>query len=254
LAADLFFRRIGAISTAGVWALPYVYLYALQIYFDFSGYTDIALGLGLLFGFRWPQNFDRPYLSASIQDFWRRWHITLSRFLKDYLYISLGGNRHGQFRTCLNLMITMLLGGLWHGASWSFMIWGGLHGLFLIANRMWAGTWAARRLREGDNLLSAAWYLFCVVLTFHCVSAAWCFFRLTHWTDSVTCLAKVFEFDPATMFAGTASDVSLWLLLALYGVAATLMRQGAQLPARGAAGPGAGPGPAARGLPGGVAG
>ncbi len=140
LAIDPFFQHVADKSTAGVWALPYVWLYALQIYFDFSAYTDIARGLGLMFGFRWPDNFNLPYLAASVQDFWRRWHITLSLFLKDYLYIPLGGSRHGPWRTALALMATMLLGGLWHGASWSFLLWGGLHGAFLVVNRLWADT------------------------------------------------------------------------------------------------------------------
>ncbi|MCI0462392.1 MAG: MBOAT family protein, partial [Gemmataceae bacterium] len=137
LAIQPFFAHVSGPSTEGVWALPYVWLYALQIYLDFSAYTDIARGLGLLFGFRWPENFRLPYLATSIQDFWRRWHMTLSRFLKDYLYIALGGNRRGRLRTYANLMATMLLGGMWHGASWSFLLWGGLHGTFLIVNRLW---------------------------------------------------------------------------------------------------------------------
>jgi len=139
LAIDPFFQHVADASTAGVWSLPYVYLYALQIYFDFAGYTDIARGLGLLFGFRWPENFDMPYLARSVQEFWRRWHMTLSLFLRDYLYLPLGGSRCGLLRTCCNLMLTMLLGGLWHGASWSFMLWGGLHGCYLIINRLWSG-------------------------------------------------------------------------------------------------------------------
>ena len=130
VAIDPFFAHINDPTTAGVWSLPYVWLYALQIFFDFSAYTDMARGFGLLFGYRWPENFDRPYLAASITDFWRRWHMTLSRFLRDYLYIPLGGNRKGPFRTHMNLMLTMLLGGLWHGASWAFLVWGGLHARF----------------------------------------------------------------------------------------------------------------------------
>jgi alginate O-acetyltransferase complex protein AlgI len=224
LAIEPFFLHIGDPSTAGVWALPYVYLYALQIYFDFSGYTDIALGLGLMFGFRWPHNFNRPYLARSIQDFWRRWHMSLSRFLKDYLYIPLGGSRHGEFRTCLNLMLTMLLGGLWHGASWSFMIWGGLHGLFLIVNRLWVKTGLGRWLAAGMGVRSALWQLFCVGLTFHCVCAAWCFFRLTDWTQSVACLQKCIRFNPETMLAGAAGDLSLWFLLGLYVAIVSLFR------------------------------
>ena len=135
---DAVFVHVGDVSTSGVWSLPYVYLYALQIYLDFSAYTDIARGLGLLFGYRWPENFNLPYMATSTQDFWRRWHITLSRFLRDYLYVALGGNRRGPVRTYANLMLTMLLGGLWHGASWSFLLWGGLHGFFLVVNRLWA--------------------------------------------------------------------------------------------------------------------
>ena len=106
-------------------ALLAMYAYAAQIYCDFSGYTDIAIGIALLLGIRFPQNFDAPYTATSLQDFWRRWHMTLSRFLRDYLYIPLGGNRKGPARTYVNLMLTMLLGGLWHGASWTFVVWGG---------------------------------------------------------------------------------------------------------------------------------
>jgi alginate O-acetyltransferase complex protein AlgI len=248
LAADPFFTHIGDISTAGVWALPYVYLYALQIYFDFSGYTDIARGLGLLFGFRWPDNFDRPYLATSVQDFWRRWHITLSRFLKDYLYVPLGGNRHGGWRTCLNLMITMLLGGLWHGASWSFMIWGGLHGAFLIVNRLWAATSLRQRLRGLSGLPRLLWQLACVALTFHCVCAAWCFFRLTDFTQSLTCIGKCFAFHGDKLFAGASGDVSLWLLLGLYGVLAWALGRCGRLPAWDGLLAGARPAPLARGF------
>ncbi|MEQ8717028.1 MAG: MBOAT family protein [Acidimicrobiales bacterium] len=112
-----------------------VYAYAIQIYADFSGYTDIAIGIALLLGFRFPPNFDRPYQAVSIRDFWRRWHMTLSRWLRDYLYISLGGNRGGAHRRDRNLLLTMVLGGLWHGAAWTFVIWGALHGFYMIAER-----------------------------------------------------------------------------------------------------------------------
>jgi D-alanyl-lipoteichoic acid acyltransferase DltB (MBOAT superfamily) len=129
---------------AGVEALFGVYAYAIQIYADFSGYTDIAIGLALLLGVRFPQNFDSPYRSLSLQEFWRRWHMTLSRFLRDYLYIPLGGNRRGTRRTYLNLMATMLLGGLWHGAAWTFVAWGGLHGAGLAVER--ARLWRRSRI------------------------------------------------------------------------------------------------------------
>lgn len=126
------------ISHAGS-AAPFVALFAfyLQIYFDFSGYTDMAIGLARLFNIRFPNNFNYPYRARSMSDFWRRWHITLSRFLRDYLYIPLGGSRAGMWRSSLNLMITMLLGGLWHGAAWNFLVWGGLHGLALVVLHIW---------------------------------------------------------------------------------------------------------------------
>jgi alginate O-acetyltransferase complex protein AlgI len=140
--------------------------YTLQLYFDFSGYSDMAIGLARLFGITFPINFASPYKATSIIEFWRRWHITLSRFLRDYLYIALGGNRHGSMRRYVNLMVTMLLGGLWHGAGWTFIIWGGLHGLYLVINHLWR----AAGLRIGSDLLSGA-------ITFVAVVAAWVFFR-----------------------------------------------------------------------------
>src|SRR6201982_2696103 len=127
----------GGVTTP--WAWLSTLAYTLQIYFDFSGSSDMAIGLALMFGIRLPVNFRSPYKAVSIIEFWRRWHITLSRFLRDYLYISLGGNRLGEGRPYLNLMITMLLGGLWHGAGWTFMIWGGLHGIYLVINHLWRG-------------------------------------------------------------------------------------------------------------------
>jgi alginate O-acetyltransferase complex protein AlgI len=219
VAIDPFFVHIADPSTAGVWSLPYVYLYALQIYFDFSGYTDIARGLGLWFGFRWPENFNWPYLATSIQEFWRRWHMTLSRFLRDYLYIPLGGNRHGPLRAAAALMITMLLGGLWHGASWSFMLWGGLHGLFLVVNRLWGATSLHDRLARLSGGPKLVWDAVRIFLTFHAVCFAWCFFRLTVLSESLACLRKWFVFDADKWLVGGASDGALWLLLAAYGLA-----------------------------------
>jgi len=147
-----------------------VYAYAVQIYCDFSGYTDVAIGSALLFGYELPPNFDSPYIAASLQDFWRRWHISLSTWLRDYLYVPLGGSRKGSLRTYVNLMITMVLGGLWHGASWNFVIWGTLHGGGLAATRMW------QRARP-DAASSALRRAVAVVLTFHFVCLAWIFFR-----------------------------------------------------------------------------
>nr|WP_255489694.1 MBOAT family O-acyltransferase [Dysgonomonas sp. 25] len=147
-----------------------VYGYALQIYCDFSGYSDIAIGLSLLMGFTIPANFNTPYKSQSITEFWRRWHISLSSWLRDYLYISLGGNRKGNFRTYVNLFLTMLLGGLWHGASWTFVVWGGLHGIMLAVERYikkWIPLSSEKRFPR----------LIRVVVTFHLVAFCWIFFR-----------------------------------------------------------------------------
>jgi alginate O-acetyltransferase complex protein AlgI len=148
--------------------------FTLQIYFDFSGYTDMALGLALMIGIRLPPNFDSPYQARSIIDFWRRWHMTLSRFLRDYVYIPLGGNRKGSARRYVNLFLTMLIGGLWHGAAWTFVFWGALHGLYLVINHAWRH--ATQDLRPAlDN---SRWYgVACLVLTFFVVVLAWTFFR-----------------------------------------------------------------------------
>ncbi len=218
LAIDPFFTHLGDGSTAGVWAVPYVYLYALQIYFDFSAYTDIARGLGLLFGYRWPENFNLPYLATSIADFWKRWHMSLSFFLRDYLYIPLGGNRSGPTRTCVNLMITMLLGGLWHGASWSFALWGALHGSFLVTHRFWAGSSLGQGLANLKGLPGLCYRVLAVAITFQLVCLAWCFFRLTSLSDSMLCVQKWLIFDADKVLVGQAADVSLWVLLAAYGL------------------------------------
>jgi D-alanyl-lipoteichoic acid acyltransferase DltB (MBOAT superfamily) len=220
LAIDPFFQHIADSSTAGVWSLPYAYLYALQIYFDFSGYTDIARGLGLLFGYRWPDNFNLPYLAADVSDFWRRWHISLSRFLRDYLYIPLGGNRGGWWRTNRNLMLTMLLGGLWHGASWSFMLWGGLHGTFLVLHRCWQLVPLRDRFADLSGPAGRLWRGACLLLTFHCVCLAWCFFRLNVLAESLECVRRWVVFDAGKWWVGGVNDPSLWTLLAGYGVVA----------------------------------
>ncbi len=148
--------------------------YTLQLYFDFSGYTDMALGIALLFNIKLPVNFDSPYKATSIIDFWRRWHMTLSRFLRDYLYIPLGGNRKGPMRRYINLMATMLLGGLWHGAGWTFVVWGALHGVYLTLNHLWRETVSERFLQGVPGWLGA---LTGGMLTFIAVVAAWVVFR-----------------------------------------------------------------------------
>ena len=168
------------------------YAYAIQIYCDFSGYTDVAIGSAKLFGYELPQNFDAPYTARDLQDFWRRWHITLSSWLRDYLYISLGGSRGGAWRTYRNLMITMLLGGLWHGASWNFVIWGGLHGLALAGTRMW------QRAR-GERIASRAWNVIAMVLTFHYVCFAWIFFRAPTFAHATVAVGRLFRLTGGTV-------------------------------------------------------
>jgi D-alanyl-lipoteichoic acid acyltransferase DltB (MBOAT superfamily) len=208
-----------------------VYLYAFQIYFDFSGYTDIARGLALLFGFRWPENFRAPYLATSVRDFWQRWHITLSAFLRDYLYIPLGGSRGGEWQTARNLMATMLLGGLWHGGRWSFLVWGGLHGALLVLHRLWSRGSLAARLRSLPPRAAALWQLCCVLVTFHSVCLAWCFFRVTEWQAALVCVGKCFAFDAGKLLVGDAADLALWLLLGAYAAVA-IVGQSPGLPLR----------------------
>jgi len=154
--------------------------YTFQLYFDFSGYTDMAIGAALLFNIKLPINFDSPYKATNIQDFWRRWHMTLTRFLKDYLYIPLGGNRRGEVRTYLNILTVFLLAGIWHGAGWTFIFWGFLHGVALIVHRVW------RRFNlTMPSIL--AWFL-----TFNFINIAWIFFRAKNFDDAIKVLDGMF--------------------------------------------------------------
>jgi alginate O-acetyltransferase complex protein AlgI len=161
--------------------------YTFQLYFDFSGYSDMAIGLAMLFGIRLPLNFDSPYKARSIIEFWQRWHITLSRFLRDYLYIPLGGNRKGQVRRYLNLVTTMLLGGLWHGAEWTFVLWGGLHGLYLVINHGW------RRMKELSGIVHShvIFNTASLLLTFLAVVVAWVFFRAEDFPAAILMLKSM---------------------------------------------------------------
>ncbi|MEP5764635.1 MAG: MBOAT family O-acyltransferase [Halieaceae bacterium] len=181
--ADQIFAASGGDLTAPVAWLGLL-CYSLQIYFDFSGYSDMAIGLGRMLGFRFLENFNYPYVAQSLQDFWRRWHISLSSWFRDYLYISLGGNRGGVLRTYRNLVLVFLLCGLWHGASWNFVIWGGIHGAFLVLER--AGF--SRVLARMPSLLAHAYTLLVVML-------AWVFFRAETLPESVSYLASLFSLN-----------------------------------------------------------
>ncbi len=189
------FKKVAIADTFAIWATngfdkaEYLTLleawatslsYTFQLYFDFSGYTDMAIGVALLFNIRLAMNFNSPYKASNIQDFWRRWHITLSRFLKDYVYISLGGNRRGNLRTISNLMATFILGGIWHGAGWTFIFWGFLHGFALVIHRVW------NQLGFKLNIV-LGW-----IITFNFVNIAWIFFRAKEWSDAIKVLKGMF--------------------------------------------------------------
>jgi len=175
--------------------------YTFQLYFDFSGYTDMAIGLALLFNIVLPLNFNSPYKALNIQDFWRRWHMTLSRFLRDYIYIPLGGNRNGSFRTYHNLMATFILGGLWHGAAWTFVLWGLLHGFAISIHRLW--------MKLGVNMWRwLAWFI-----TFMFINITWVFFRAEHWDDvekvlkGMLGIQKGKQYDLSIEFVNTLSMI-----------------------------------------------
>jgi alginate O-acetyltransferase complex protein AlgI len=185
---DDVFAAPGSYSSLEV--LVAIYGYAVQIFADFCGYTNIAIGLALLLGFRFPQNFASPYTAVSLQDFWRRWHMTLSRWLRDYLYIPLGGSRKGRLLTYRNLMATMLLGGLWHGAAWTFVVWGGIHGAGLAVERFARDRRAARGLPVRPDTALRRWVG--RVVTFHVVCFAWIFFRASSFERAGEVIEQLF--------------------------------------------------------------
>ncbi len=185
-----------------------VYGYALQIYCDFSGYSDMAIGIALLFGYRLCINFDSPYQSSSVTEFWRRWHISLSTWLRDYLYISLGGNRKGRFRTYLNQFITMLLGGLWHGAAFRFIIWGALHGIALGIDK-----WVKEYFKIPDTKLVK---VLGVILTFHFVCFCWIFFRADNMQIATSVISQIAtHFTPSIFFNFVAGYQNVLLVMLL---------------------------------------
>lgn len=186
LLVDDVFANPAAMSASQV--LLGIYGYAAQIYCDFSGYTDIAIGCALLLGYRFPPNFAAPYTAASPQEFWRRWHISLSSWLRDYLYIPLGGSQRGPWRTRANLLVTMLLGGLWHGAAWNFVFWGGWHGLLLVAHRQWEAYWSAR---PAGWRQSGWWRWTARLLCFHAVCLGWVLFRAPGTGEALAVLERL---------------------------------------------------------------
>jgi D-alanyl-lipoteichoic acid acyltransferase DltB (MBOAT superfamily) len=201
--ADAGFKQPGAWSFADAWLIALAY--SLQLYFDFSGYTDMAVGMSRMLNIRLPVNFDSPYRATSIRDFWRRWHITLSRFLRQYLYVPLGGNRSGGIATARNLFVTFLLGGLWHGAGWTFIVWGALHGAAMVVQRFWSAV--AKPMPQW-----LAWFV-----TFVFVNVAWVFFRAASIGDALALLSGM---AGGRGFVGTTTAIAPCLLIGIcFGLA-----------------------------------
>ena len=167
-----------------------VIAYSLQIYFDFSGYSDMAIGVAKLFGFDLPRNFNLPYIAHNVTELWKRWHITLSSWLQDYVYISLGGNRKGNVRTYLNLILTMVIGGFWHGANWTFLIWGLLHGIALAVHKVWMLITKSKEKAHNDlaNVV-------CIIITFLFTTICWIFFRADSLNDAIVVIQRIFSFE-----------------------------------------------------------
>ena len=183
--------------------------YTFQLYFDFSGYCDMAIGISLMFNIKLPINFNSPYKALNIQDFWRRWHMTLSRFLRDYIYIPLGGNRKGEFRTYTNLLATFLIGGLWHGAGWTFIIWGALHGIALAIHRFWQSLGF-----KMNKIL--AWFI-----TFNFINITWIFFRAKDFESAIKVLGSMFSLDNVVLskklifvdIGAKFNDIVIWTIV-----------------------------------------
>jgi alginate O-acetyltransferase complex protein AlgI len=193
--------------------------YTFQLYFDFSGYSDMAVGISLLFGIRLPINFYSPYRASNIVEFWRRWHITLSTFLRDYLYIPLGGSRKGSARRYTNLMITMILGGLWHGANWTFVVWGLLHGLYLCVNHLKQHLWPAPNALN----VSKPRHAVSVAITFFFVVIAWIVFRADHVSSAVIMIRSLFFWRADPVWADAFAGLAIEHLLKLLAVSAVIV-------------------------------
>ena len=202
--ADIGFADVSVLTTTQAWITSFSYTF--QIYFDFSGYTDMAIGIALIFGIQLPENFNSPYKAKNIIDFWRRWHITLSRFLRDYLYIPLGGNRKGLFLKGINIMVTMVLGGLWHGASYTFIIWGFLHGTYLLINHLWVYISNLNLAFVSKNNSPLGSYI-SHVITFIAVVFAWIFFRAASVSDACIVVKKLFNTSQAVSYSFSFVDI-----------------------------------------------
>jgi alginate O-acetyltransferase complex protein AlgI len=231
MAVDPVFAEPRAFSTGAVWLATLAY--AVQIYCDFSGYSDMAIGCAHMLGYKLAQNFNMPYVSLNVSEFWKRWHMSLSSWLRDYLYIPLGGSRCSSRRTNFNLMATMALGGLWHGANWTFIAWGVLHGLFLVIQRTFA-AFAGKRPRLVSSLETSAGKFLRGSITFLCVSAGWILFR----APSLRAAASTFYrlVVPCSGFRTVVPTYTIWTLFAIVALAHVLgmpgraRRLGARLP------------------------
>jgi D-alanyl-lipoteichoic acid acyltransferase DltB (MBOAT superfamily) len=179
--ANAGFATAHTLTFVDAWATSLSYTF--QIYFDFCGYTDMAIGSALLFNIRLPANFNSPYKALNIQDFWQRWHITLGRFLRDYIYIPLGGNRHGNIKTSINILITFFIAGLWHGAGWTFILWGCLHGLAIVVYRLWK--------MFGYTMNT----VFAWIITFNFINISWVLFRAEDWTKALSIAKAMMRID-----------------------------------------------------------
>lgn len=220
------FARPDLMGTSDAWLC--VFAFALQIYYDFSGYTDIGRGSAMVLGFRLPENFNMPYLATSLRDFWHRWHISLSTWLRDYLYIPMGGSRKGKSSSAINLLITMLLGGLWHGASWHFVVWGGFHGLGLAINRIFDEAIARNEfLKRVTNTF--AWNAFAHVFTFLTVCLGWVVFRANNMPEAMSVYQGLFTLRASTTPESTIAELilqsSLTVALPLYAMSYLAIHQ-----------------------------
>ena len=211
--ANIGFDKMDALTMVQAWAASLAYTF--QIYFDFSGYTDMAIGAALLFNIKLPFNFNSPYKALNIQDFWRRWHMTLSRFLRDYVYFPLGGNRQGIAHTYYNIMVTFVIGGLWHGASWTFIFWGALHGMAMIVHRLW-------QLTRISMPPVVAW-----LITFLFINTSWVFFRARDFDDAMKVLRSMCGFNEVGHFSSlilfTGETIDGIFIIALFMLATIIL-------------------------------